>query len=358
MNERRRYRGLGSIVEVVGAPVSLRRHVEALLGSPNADVDPVDVRVRVTGAGPPPARERTLAGPEVEWDGSELRLRQPGGWLKIPAGALSGEPIELTCADGTRKLPILRPMLFARATACGRLPIHGSAFVMDDNAYIATGWPRSAKTGLLLGVIAAGGSAICAEHASLDPATGSVSPGSEPIFVRPWHLRQVGRNAPLAPRSARLRLTMIDRALSVAMMLPGPAGRSARLRRDALTLRLAPRAVRYRAAPATVSGIVFVTATTDRSVRIARISASEAATRLTALFEAEIADLVAAELRLRYFGRATSAVSTGALVRRYRARAGTLADTVETLELRHGPEPSLDYLVAALRSVRPGAARA
>ena len=355
--ERQRYQGLGSIVEVVGAPPSLQRHMEALLGSPVADVGPVDVRVHVVGADREPARERLIAGPEMDWDGSELRLRQPGGWLKIPAGALSGEPIELTCVEGTRKLPILRPLLFARACASGNLPIHGPAFMIDDLAYVATGWPRSAKTGLLLGVIATGGSAICAEHATLDPATGSMSPGSEPIFARAWHLRQFGSKVPLVPRSARLRVTLLDRALSVAMMLPGPAGRAARFRRDALSVRLTPRAVRYRAVPATVSGVVFLTATTHGSVTIARISASEAAARLAALFEVEVAELAAAESRLGYVGGADGGVSIHALVGRYRARASALAKSIETVELRHGPEPALGDMVAALRSVRPESAR-
>ena len=349
-----RYRSFGGVVEVTRAGAALQQHLEALLGPAVDTADPVDVRVRIVADRQGSRSDPTFSRPDESWDGTVLRLRQPGGWLQIPIGSLTDESIELTCVVETRELPLLRSVLFARAVARGSVPIHGSAFVSDGSAYVATGSPGSAKTGLLLGVLDAGGVAVCAEHASLDPLTGSVSPGFEPIFARAWHLRQLQGQSRSAGGHARARLLTLDRVFGIADLLPGAAARAVKSRRSRLTVRLGPRDVPYVPSPVFASAILFLTATSERSVSMVPMSSRDAAARLEVLFETEIADLSDAERRYRYVSNATGPSTTRSLVRRYRALAATSLTGIEAFALRHGPEPSLADLVAALRS-SPGA---
>ena len=147
-----------------------------------------------------------------------------------------GGRCDIVAERGAGAVPHLLAIVNLTALGKGVLPLHASAFVLDGQGVLATGWSKGGKTETLLAFAARGASYIGDEWIYLS-AEGDMVGVPEPTRLWYWHLRQLPhvweRFSPLT----RARLTGLDAAARaadrLAALLPERSGVGSVLRRGA-----------------------------------------------------------------------------------------------------------------------------
>jgi hypothetical protein len=108
---------------------------------------------------------------------------------RLPFADVGRRP-EVVCERGVGAVPHLLTLVNLAALAKGVLPLHASAFVLDGQGVLATGWSKGGKTETLLAFAAHGARYVGDEWIYLS-ADGRMTGVPEPIRLWDWHLRQL-----------------------------------------------------------------------------------------------------------------------------------------------------------------------
>ncbi|QEG41895.1 hypothetical protein [Roseimaritima ulvae] len=116
-------------------------------------------------------------------------------------------PFRLNCPTGMRTGPsLLRSMINHKCVDKHWLGIHATAFTFSGRGYLACGWPRGGKTGMMLAHLLQGAEYLAAEWVYVDPREGKMHGVPESLRLRDWHLRQGASRLQNVSRRDRLRL--------------------------------------------------------------------------------------------------------------------------------------------------------
>jgi hypothetical protein len=133
---------------------------------------------------------------------------------RIPFDQVGNGP-EILCERGLPLVPHLLAIINLTALTKGVLPLHASAFTMDDTGVLVTGWAKAGKTEALLACMQQGAEYVGDEWVYLTDS-GDMYGLPEPIRLWSWHLRQVPAILRARPRRDRLRLSVWHRAAEAA----------------------------------------------------------------------------------------------------------------------------------------------
>lgn len=223
----------------------VRRQLGPIVRPARPDDPPDDLTVRFVDR-LQPGRPLTYVGyPGAGHDDDAfylLRGRQGvAARTRVPFDAVGRAGCEIVTERRVGAVPHLLAMVNLRALATGVLPLHASAFLLDGQGVLATGWSKGGKTETLLAFAALGARYVGDEWIYLGP-DGEMVGVPEPIRLWHWHLRQLPHVWRRLPRSTRVVLGGLDRSADAAEVagqrLAGraPAVASA-LRRGAPVLR-------------------------------------------------------------------------------------------------------------------------
>ncbi len=107
----------------------------------------------------------------------------------LPFADVGSRP-EVVCERGVGAVPHLLTLVNLAALAKGVLPLHASAFVLDGQGVLATGWSKGGKTETLLAFAGQGARYVGDEWIYLS-TDGRMTGVPEPIRLWDWHLRQL-----------------------------------------------------------------------------------------------------------------------------------------------------------------------
>lgn len=155
-----------------------------------------------------------------------------GARTRIPFDHAGLHP-RVLCERGVPAVPHLVTLVNLAALANGVLPLHASAFRIDDHGVLVTGWSKSGKTESLLGCVELGGRYVGDEWIYLTP-DGQMFGLPEPIRLWAWHFDQQPGLLRERPRRARVRLTAWRSAAAAARTASGSGLAGAALARRAL----------------------------------------------------------------------------------------------------------------------------
>ena len=354
------FRAMGLTVRAFDCPPRAGRVLRRLLGADRPHQGFADVRVRFVEK-IDWSSARRFAGTDTFWDGRYLGIRQPGGWLGVPFGDPNEHSFKLICERGVRGLPILRSILQVQAVRKGYLPVHGSAFAYKGRGFIATGWPRAAKTGMALAAMNGGGALIAAEQASIDPESLLLHNATEPIQARPWHVRHLESDRHVVGSATRTRLLLVDRLLQLAARFGAERGPLARL--YAATARrnfaeVSAERLTYASPTTPLTAIICVIGTSGVPESVARSPLGLAEERLILLFESEIAQLSSHYRQYQFLvpGEGRSLIDDART--RYQLVVSRVLQQVPCYEVLHAKVPAFPDLLRVIDAIadrRPGA---
>ena len=153
---------------------------------------------------------------------------------RIPFDEVGLHP-RVLCERGVAAVPHLVTMVNLAALANGVLPLHASAFRIDDRGVLVTGWSKSGKTESVLGCVAQGGRYVGDEWIYLTPE-GQMFGLPEPIRLWAWHFDQQPALLRDRPRRSRTKLATWRSAAAAARTVSGSGLPGASLMRRALPL--------------------------------------------------------------------------------------------------------------------------
>lgn len=116
-----------------------------------------------------------------------------------------GHPLEVVCERGVPAVPHLITLINFAALSKDVLPLHASAFTIDDTGVLITGWSKGGKTETLLEAARRGARYVGDEWVYLTPE-GRMFGLPEPIRVWAWQLDQLPELRRARPTGDRLRL--------------------------------------------------------------------------------------------------------------------------------------------------------
>ncbi|MBA3404431.1 MAG: hypothetical protein H0U13_07100 [Gemmatimonadaceae bacterium] len=337
---------MGLTIRALNCPPRARGVLRSLLGIERRHEGPADIRVRFVER-ISWSNDQRRAGPDAVWDGRHFGVRQPGGWLLIPFADLDEPSYELMCEQGVSGLPILRSLLQIQALRKGFVPVHGSAFLYRGLGFIATGWPRAAKTGMMLAAVDGGGAVIAAENACVDPESLLLFKATEPVRTRAWHVRQLGSDR-LVGANTRTRLLFADRMLEAATRFGVKRGflshvHAAATRRNSVDMWAGP--LRYASSAIRLGAIVFLISTRGGHVSASNSNNRQlAAQRLLLLFEEELIQLSSHYHRYRFLVPSENRSLIDDARTRYQHLLGGLLQRVTCHEVLHSDSPAFSEL--------------
>lgn len=101
-----------------------------------------------------------------------------------------GHPVQVVCERGVPAVPHLLTLINLAALTKDVLPLHASAFTIDDTGVLVTGWSKGGKTETLLEAARRGARYVGDEWVYLTP-DGRMFGLPEPIRVWAWQLDQL-----------------------------------------------------------------------------------------------------------------------------------------------------------------------
>ena len=128
-----------------------------------------------------------------------------------------GHPLEMVCERGVTAVPHLITLINLAALTRDVLPLHASAFTIDDTGVLVTGWSKGGKTETLLEAARRGARYVGDEWVYLTPE-GRMYGLPEPIRVWAWQLDQLPELLAARPIVDRLRLRGWQAAASAARL--------------------------------------------------------------------------------------------------------------------------------------------
>jgi len=275
--------------------------------------------------------------------------------VALPIGELGRGPVEIAAEHGAPAIPALLPVLAVTLLARGVAVVHGSAFELDGQGVLVSGWAKGGKSETLLAFLTHGARYVGDEWLFVDPAGPTMFGPPEPIRLWDWQLAQVASVRDAVGRADRLRLAAtgglaralrgIGRAGPVGRTPIGDAARRAGAVVDRQRSRQFPVEALFgtdaiHAGPARIDRVVLVATSTEDEVRTG-VDPSEAAARIAATTAHELLDLEALRLALRHAlpdASTTGLESIEARLREIYARA--FAD-VPIIEVRHRHPPDI-----------------
>jgi hypothetical protein len=128
-----------------------------------------------------------------------------GKRARIPFEAIGAQP-ELVVERGSRKVPLLEPIINLTLLAKGGLALHASAFGLSGVGSVVAGWPRGGKTTVLLAFAAHGGRIVADDWTYLEADSRSLHGAVERLHLSERHLRGLDMTRARLTRGERLRL--------------------------------------------------------------------------------------------------------------------------------------------------------
>jgi hypothetical protein len=238
---------------------------------------------------------------------------------RIPFDQVGHGP-EIVCERGLPLVPHLLAIINLTALSKGVLPLHASAFTLDDTGVLVTGWAKAGKTEALLACMQQGADYVGDEWVYLTDG-GDMYGLPEPIRLWSWHLRQVPAILGARPRRERLRLSVWHRAAEAAKRaarVPMPGADVVRkgaptIARQAY-LQIAPREL-FGTAAVTLHGrldaVVLVMNSESPGMVVEPISGDEVASRMAASLADERAPFMEHYAHFRYAFPAASSDVVG-----------------------------------------------
>ncbi len=227
----------------------------------------------------------------------------------------AGAPYRLTYPTGIRgRLPLLRSMINRQCVNKQILGIHATAFTMSGRGYLACGWPRGGKTGVMLAYLLQGAEYLAAEWVYVGPDGRIMHGVPESIRLRDWHLQQGATRLENVAWMDRLRMLGSRATAKTTAAMAGLVGVFwPRLGRSLRKLAAALDRHRYIDRPAAVwlakelrprsaslDTILFVGTHTGTDIRVTPLSAAVAKRRLVALQDEDLNDLTTVSRRWSY----------------------------------------------------------
>ena len=344
---------MGLRIRAVDCPRSSRVVLTRLLGPDRPAEGLADVRLRFVDR-MIWSKQLQLAGPDAAWDGRNFGIRQPGGWVQIPFGKIDDPPYEVVCERAVTNLSILRPLLQIHALRKGLLPCHGSAFTYGGYGFIATGWPRAAKTGIALAAIDGGGEAIAAENSAVHPETLLLFQAAEPFRVRPWHIVQFRGDRLLLAARSRRRLLLAERFRQMVSR-DGPHLR--RLAPIAAAvgrhnwLELWPHQVPYASRATQLRAIICLIAKGAKADSVSTNPSRLGEQRLLLLFDEELAPLSKCYRQYQFLALPGEQSPLDEARRRYQVLLRQVLERVPCHELLHANSPPFAVLLRAVQTI-------
>lgn len=234
--------------------------------------------------------------------------------VKLP-GDQDRAPYRLTYPTGIRRrLPLLRSMINRKCVDKQMLGIHATAFTLSGRGYLACGWPRGGKTGVMLAYLLQGAEYLAAEWVYVGSNGRTMHGVPEPLRLRDWHLQQGAKRLENVAFGDRLRMLGSRAAAKTTAGIAGLTGRFwPRLGRSLRKLAAALDRHRYIDRPAAawlgkelrprsapLDTLLFVGTHTGTDIRVTPLTAAVAKRRLVALQDEDLNDLTTVYRRWSY----------------------------------------------------------
>jgi len=142
-----------------------------------------------------------------------LKSRKAPCKVRIPFEDIGKRKLCLTSVHEFKSVPLLIALINLTFLSKGYLPLHSSAFSINDCCSLVTGWAKGGKTEAMLAFAELGAAYISDEWTLLDHRSDEAFGIAEPICLWDWQLRQVPRlrkHVPLGKRVTFAGIHMLD----------------------------------------------------------------------------------------------------------------------------------------------------
>ncbi len=286
---------------------------------------------------------------------------QTGGRAVIPFQDV-GASCEVICERTLPAVPHLLAMVNFAALRKGVLPIHASAFILDDVGVLVAGWAKGGKTELLLAAARAGASYVGDEWVYVKP-DGTIFGVPEPIRLWGWQIEQLPEVATVISRAARRKLHVLGTfsdCLSAVARRTAESPRGSVVRRAAEVIRrqvyvqIPPTDLfgAHRLAPgARLDRLVLASSQQAFGIRLDVVDGHQVAARMAASLMQEREPFMAAYRQFRFAFPERSSQVVEAADEVERKLLHDMLDGRRAWWVRHEYPVEIDRLLPALRRV-------